>query len=108
MRLLFDARERDDIAQVLDLMHPEIAVTTVADGCRLNGIAEVAAYFAQLRSSGDRVEVTARRLIPDGQRVRVVGRVRTITKGRLVDSPAAWTFEVLDGLVSRIAPAPCG
>ena len=108
MQLLFDAREQGDLARQLQLLHPDVVATTFADGRTLHGIAEVGAYFAQLQANGDRVEVTARRIVPEGHRVRVVGRMRTLTHGRLVDSPAAWTFEVLDGLVSRIAPAPCG
>lgn len=104
MRIMFDARERGDLACVLSLMHPDVVATTIADGCTYTGKEAVGAYFTQLRSSGQRIEVSARRLIADGERVRVIGRIRTIAAGRLVDSPAAWTFTVREGLVTRISP----
>ncbi len=105
---MFDARERGDIPCVLSLLHRDIVATTLADGCTLRGIDEVGAYFTQLSATGQRIEVTARRLIVDGERVRVIGRIRTIAAGRLVDSPAAWTFIVRDGLVASISPALSG
>jgi ketosteroid isomerase-like protein len=104
---MFDARERGDVRCVLSLMHPDIVATTIADGRTLRGIEEVGAYFTDLDASGQRIEVSARRLIVDGERVHVIGRIRTIASGRLVDSPAAWTFAVSGGLVVRVAPAPC-
>jgi len=102
---MFDARERGDVGGVLALMHPDIVATTIAGGRTYTGLEAVSDVFARLHTTGDRVEVTAQRLVPDGDRVGVFGRIRTITAGRLVDSPAAWTFTVCDGRLARIAPA---
>ena len=106
--MLFDARERGDIAEIARHLHPDVVVTTIADGRTYRGIDEALGYFASLQKGPDRVEVSARRLVPEGDVVRVHGRIRTITRGRLVDSPAAWTFVIREGLVTRITPAPSG
>ena len=104
VRLLFEARASGDVRRVLSLLHPEVEDEALTAHGVLHGRDEVRAELeAECAPGGVRVELAAHRVVADGERVLVLGRVRTIDHGRLADSPAAWALTVHDGLVATIA-----
>ena len=83
VRLLFEARRAGDTRRVDALLHPDAR---------------------HAFSPGSRLEVHAHRIERDGDAVVVHGRVREVTDGAITDSPAAWRFEVRDGIVQTVTP----
>ena len=83
VRLLFEARRAGDRRRVDALLHPDAR---------------------HAFSPASRLEVHANRIEPDGDDVVAYGRVREVTDGAISDSPAAWRFEVRDGIVRSVTP----
>ena len=103
VRLMFEARAAGDLQRFASFLHPELVARTIA-GRVVRGRDGVRAYLAAEQNGGRRTEVHAHRIVEDGDGVVAYGRIRTVDGGSLADSPAAWRFEVLDGMVVSIAP----
>ena len=103
VRLLFEARSAGDVRRICALLDPEIEATTT-EGRRYHGLDGVREYFAA-QADGARTEVCAHRIEGSGNGTVIAwGRIRVVGRGSLADSPAAWRFEVRDGVVASIAP----
>jgi ketosteroid isomerase-like protein len=103
--LLLKAHAAGDRDLVLRLLAPEVEVRATPDGPAVAGIEAVRAWLdRQAAGQTRRVELAAHEIVADGDRVLVQGRIRTIDRGRMADSPGAWAFTVRDGLVRRMAP----
>lgn len=104
IRLLFEARTASDLVRMIALLDPDVTMQAVPTEPVLRGVDAVQRHVEQQLASGVRVEVEPHRVVTDGDRVHVAGRRRLFERGGLSDSPAAWTFTVRDGRVTRIEP----
>ena len=106
VRRLFAARAAERRDEVLSLLHPDVEMTSAADGSRYRGHAGARAYFGGQERGPTRTEVALQRVEPVGaDEVIARGRIRVHHhRNGLSDSPAAWRIVVRDGLVVRVDP----
>jgi ketosteroid isomerase-like protein len=99
---MFERLQRGDVEAIASFFSNDADVFSIAAGRTVRGRDEVASTLARLFENDRRVEASTFHYEGDGKgRVAVSGRLRVHNERGLVDIPAVWVYDIVNGEIVR-------
>ena len=114
VRAVYDAFARRDLAAALVHLAPDVEVEVPATQGRVGrrepyrGHAGAGEYARDLSAAWESLEVHVGHVHRTRRGVMVLGKVTTVEAGRRISRRAVWTWQLRDGLVTRVRAEDLG